>query len=179
MKKIYLLCCAAVIAIFCGCEVKECQTDITFNGTKKENIPSFWNTDKIKYELSGGRSFSGDGVKGTKFSPENLKKGFHYIYYRDLNNFFSKKKMKIEIISLAGESVICNCDDEYQIQCNTCKGKKTVIKLKTCRKCGGDGKTGFFSKERCSECNGSGKIIYSIKCKKCKGIGKIDCPKDH
>ena len=92
MKKIYLLCCAAIIAICGGCTI-ECQTDIMFNGIKKEEIPSFLNTEKIKYELSGGRSFSGDGVKGTKFAPENLKAGFHYIYYRDLNNFFSKKKM--------------------------------------------------------------------------------------
>lgn len=175
MKKIYLLCCAAIIAICGGCTI-ECQTDIMFNGIKKEEIPSFLNTEKIKYELSGGRSFSGDGVKGTKFAPENLKAGFHYIYYRDLNNFFSKKKMKVEIRSLGEKAPECICDDDYQITCTTCKGKKTVNEQIRCDKCGGDGETGLFSK-KCSECKGSGKITIEIKCRKCEGTGKIDCPR--
>ena len=188
MKNIIYIVSLVVVVLFClcGCNADlpliECQNEISFTGKPATEVQEFYNHEKIKYDLSGGRpeSYKGDGVQNNTFSPEGLKPGTHYIYYRDIKNYRQPKRIKIKVTSLVSDPEKCNCDDDYRVKCTNCNATGEVEVQVTCPECDGSGKVlnwlNWFKKIDCNKCQ-AGQVTERQKCFYCKGQGWTDCDK--
>lgn len=187
----YLVLFAYIVLFFCGCapttlsekekKIAElCQTEIQFAGKPTADVPTFFNTELKKYNISGGvpNSYSGTGVKNSIFCPDECPGGTHYIYYRDNKNK-KGKKIKIRIIALATSPENCNCDDDYRVKCNLCNQNGEIIEERVCSTCKGTGLVRcwyWFGKEDCKKCN-NGRIRTRQICSECDGKKWKDCDK--